>query len=229
MKRLFVILGLLWLSEFILQAGAVENVAPQRGHMAAPITWTDETGRVRQLSDFAGYPVVLLPIYTRCRSACIQNVAQLKKTLADSEADPKEYRVLLFSFDNTDTSSVLAKYRERESVPLSWLMGTADQASIDALLESIGFQYGKAGTEFMHSNMLVFLDTKLRVAKWIYGTAYSSRDVDAALKVALGKGDWISRHSDFLYAVLLFAAALLCVALFQQLSARRSMRHVAHI
>lgn len=227
-KRLFAVLALALLSKSFLRAGALENVAPQRGRYAAPITWTDEAGRVRKLSDFSGYPLILLPIYTRCPGACIQNVAQLKKALADSKGDPREFRVLLFSFDPTDTSSMLAEYRQRESVPLGWLMGTADQSSIDAFLESIGFQVGKAGTGFMHPNLLVFLDSNLRVAKWIYGINYSGREIDAALKVASGRGDWIGQHSDVLYAILLFAASLLCVALFHHLRQRRIDPNDAH-
>jgi cytochrome oxidase Cu insertion factor (SCO1/SenC/PrrC family) len=222
-KRLFAVFALL-LSISFLRAGALENVTPQRGRLAAPITWTDDAGRVRKLSDFGGYPLILLPIYTRCPGACIQNVAQLKAALSDTKASPAEFRVLLFSFDSTDKPSVLAEYRQRESVPLGWLIGTADQSSIDALLDSIGFQVGKAGTEFMHPNMLVFLDARLRIAKWIYGTDYSGRQIDDALKIALGQADWIGQHSDFLYAILLFAASLLCVALFQQLLRRASVR-----
>jgi cytochrome oxidase Cu insertion factor (SCO1/SenC/PrrC family) len=222
-KRLFAVFALL-LSISFLRAGALENVTPQRGRLAAPITWTDDAGRVRKLSDFGGYPLILLPIYTRCPGACIQNVAQLKTALSDTKASPAEFRVLLFSFDSTDKPSVLAEYRQRESVPLGWLIGTADQSSIDALLDSIGFQVGKAGTEFMHPNMLVFLDARLRIAKWIYGTDYSGRQIDDALKIALGQADWIGQHSDFLYAILLFAASLLCVALFQQLLRRASVR-----
>ena len=220
-RGLLALFALALLSTSLLRAGALENVAPQRGRLVAPISWTDDTGRVRKLSDFGGYPVILLPIYTRCPGACIQNVAQLKKALADSKGSPTEFRVLLFSFDSTDKPSVLAEYRRRESVPLGWLIGTADQSSIDALLESIGFQVGKAGTEFMHPNMVLFLDGKLRIAKWIYGTNYSGRDIDAALKIALGQSDWIGRHSDALYALLLFAAALLCVALFHHLRQHR--------
>jgi cytochrome oxidase Cu insertion factor (SCO1/SenC/PrrC family) len=226
-KRLFAVGALALLSTSLLRAGAVENVAPQRGRLAAPITWTDDAGRVRKLSDFGGYPLILLPIYTRCPGACVQNVTQLKRALSDSKGNPTEFRVLLFSFDSTDTPSALAEYRQRESVPLGWLIGTADQSSIDALLESIGFQVGKAGTEFMHPNMLVFLDVKLRIAKWIYGTNYSGRDIDAALKIALGQADWIGQHSDALYAILLFAASLLCVALFHHLRQHRIDLHDA--
>jgi hypothetical protein len=60
---------------------------------------------------------------------------------------------------------------------------------------------------------LLVLDSKLRVAKWIYGTGYSSRDIDLALKVASGESDWVGQHSEWLYALLLFAGSLLCVAL----------------
>jgi cytochrome oxidase Cu insertion factor (SCO1/SenC/PrrC family) len=212
-------------------AAIVQEVSPQRDRSVAQINWTDDSGHVRRLSEFAGFPVVLLPIYTRCRTACIANVDQLKKALADSSADPRQFRVLLFSFDGTDTPSMLARYRTRENIPLGWSVGTASQANIDGLLESIGFQYGKAGTEFSHSNVLIFLDSNLRIAKWIYGTDYSGRDVDLALKIAAGESDWSGQHSEWLYAVLLFAGSLLCVALayyvLQLIVLRRATRKAA--
>jgi len=194
-------------------AAIVEDVSPQRGKPVPQINWIDDTGYARRLSEFAGFPVVLLPIYTRCRTACIANVDQLKKALADSSADPRQFRVLLFSFDSAETPSTLARYRTRENIPLGWSVGTTSQSDIDALLESIGFQYGKAGTEFSHPNLLIFLDSNLRIAKWIYGTDYSGRDVDLALKVARGESDWIGQHSEWLYALLLLFASVLCVAL----------------
>jgi len=76
-----------------------------------------------------------------------------------------------------------------------------------------GFQVGKAGSEFAHANLVIFLDSNLRIAKWIYGTDYSSHDVDLALKVAAGESDWIGQHSQLVYALLLFAGSILCVAL----------------
>lgn len=224
--------GLGWLLLFStlawadLLGGVVQDVAPQTGRAVASINWIDETGRTRHLSEFAGYPVILLPIYTRCQTACIQNVRQLKKALADSSMNPTQFRVLLFSFDGTDTRSTLAKYRARESLPLAWSVGAAKQADIEALMESIGFQYGRAGREFAHANLLIFLDSNLRIAKWIYGTGYTGRDVDLALKIASGESDWIGRHSEVLYALLLFAGSILCVALcyylLQFASRRRS-------
>jgi len=191
----------------------VVEVEPQRGRQVPPIKWMDDTGRIRSLSDFAGNPVVLLPVYTRCRSACIANADHLKKALAQASSDQSQFRVLLFSFDATDNAAMLTAYRQRENLPLSWSLGTADQRNIDALLDSIGFQAGKAGAEFMHTNLVVFLDPNLRVAKWIYGTDYSSRDVDAGLQVAAGRSDWIGRHSQWLYSIAVLGASILCVTL----------------
>jgi cytochrome oxidase Cu insertion factor (SCO1/SenC/PrrC family) len=212
-QRLFPILVLTVLLSTDLVGGVVKSVEPQRGRAVKSIRWTDDAGQVRQLSEFAGFPVILLPIYTRCRTACIANVDQLKKALADSSADPRQFRVLLFSFDSAETPSTLTAYRTRENIPLSWSVGTASQGSIDTLLESIGFKYGKAGTEFSHPNLLIFLDSNLRIAKWIYGTDYSGRDVDLALRIAAGESDWVGQHSELLYALSLFAGTLLCVAL----------------
>jgi len=200
-----------------LSRGLVENVSPQVGKLAAPVNWIDESGRVHRLSEFAGYPTILLPVYTRCQTACRTNLDQLKAAFADSSADPAQFRVLLFSFDHSDTPAVLAKYRARQSIPVNWSVGTASAKDIAALLESIGFQYGQAGKEFIHPNLLVFLNRKLQVAKWIYGNDYSSRDIDAALRVAAGGNDWIGRHSDVLYALLLFTLSVAFVVFFYYL------------
>ena len=199
-------------------AGAVKDVSPQRGHSVAPINWTDDAGRVRGLSEFAGYPMILLPIYTRCPTACIANVDHLKTALSGSSADPRQFRVLLFSFDSSDTPEKLTAYRTREKIPLSWFVGTGTQQNIDVLLESIGFQYGRAGKEFTHPNVVLFLDSQLRIAKWIYGTDYSGGDVDHALKIAAGESDWIGEHSEWLYTLLVLASSVLCVALVYYLA-----------
>jgi hypothetical protein len=136
--------------------------------------------------------------------------------------------VLLFSFDSSDTPAKLTAYRTRETIPLGWFVGTGTQQNIDGLLESIGFQYGRAGKEFVHPNVVLFLDSNLRIATWIYGTDYSGDDVDGALKVAAGESDWIGQHSEWLYTLLVLASSVLCVALVYYLAqltvVRRRMR-----
>jgi cytochrome oxidase Cu insertion factor (SCO1/SenC/PrrC family) len=224
MTRLLTVIAIILVAAEAHGNNVVVDVTPQRERTVASINWIDDTGRARQLSEFAGYPLILLPIYTRCYGACVQNIDRLKQTLAAVSNDPSQFRVLLFSFDAGDTPATLTTYREREKIPLGWSVGGAMQPDIDALLESIGLQIGKAGAEFTHPNALIFLDPNLRIAKWIYGTDYSSADVDRALQIATGRNDWIGQHGDFLYAVLLFGATILCVALVYHL---RQFRAVA--
>jgi len=153
--------------------------------------------------------------------------------MADASNNPRQFRVLLFSFDPADDAAALAKYRQRENIPLSWSVGSGSQSEIDRLLESIGVQVGKAGTEFTHPNIVLFLDHKLQIAKWIYGTGYTGRDVDLALRIAGGESDWIGQHSQLLYSLLLFAGSVLCVALsyclMQFFSLRRSSRSASAV
>ncbi len=228
-----VLLFLLLLLGFWREArAAVVDVEPKRGRTVSQINWTDETNTTRHLSEFAGYPLIVVPIFTRCRTACVQNVAQLKQALASSSADPRQFRVLLFSFDAADSAAILAKYREREAIPLSWSVGGSTQPNIDALLDSLGFVVGKAGTEFTHPNMVLFLDRDLRLAHWIYGTDYAKGEVDSALRIASGGSSWLVQNSEWLYAVLLFAGSLLCVALcfcLIQLRGRRRLTGAAPV
>ena len=213
----------------VLMLGAragVVDVEPKRGDAVATIDWTDETNTSHNLRQFTGYPLIVLPIFTRCRTACIQNVAQLKKTLAASSADPRQFRVLLFSFDATDTPAVLAKYREHESIPLSWSIGVATQPSIDRFLDSLGFRVGKAGSQFTHPNMVLFLDPELRIAQWTYGTDYSPGAIDNALRAASGGSSWLARQAEWLYALLVFSSAILCVMLCFYLSQWRARRRL---
>src|SRR5262249_42410332 len=147
---------------------------------------------------------------TRCPGPCLQNVVHLKEALADASTNPRQFRVLLFSFDASDNAATIANYRQRENIPLAWSIGTASQADIDRLLDSIGVQTGKAGKEFTHPNIVLFLDSNLRIAKWIYGVAYSGRDVDLALRITAGESDWIGQHAQLLYSLLLFSGSGLC-------------------
>src|ERR1043166_5120468 len=113
-----------------LSAGLVEKVSPLLGRSAALVSWTDETGSIHRLSDFAGHPIILLPVYTRCRTSCVTNVSQLKAALQEAVTDPTQFRVLLFSFDPADSPAVLARYRASEKAPLAWSIGTASQKDI---------------------------------------------------------------------------------------------------
>ena len=81
MMRL-IILSTLILLTAEARANNIIDLGPQRGHTVASIAWVDDAGRARQLSEFAGYPLILLPIYTRCHGACAPSfvaISSMKK------------------------------------------------------------------------------------------------------------------------------------------------------
>lgn len=203
----------LWMIVAAAQAAKMEPAEPQRGRAVARITWFDEHDQPHQLAQFAGFPVILLPFYTHCSATCPLNIAALKRAISQSQADPKEYRVLLFSFDENENAASLAALRRDENLPLSWAVGRADAENIEALTNSIGFQFGRAGSEFTHPNILLVLDAKLAIAKWIYGSNYRAAEIDNALEIAAGKNDWLGRNAVKLYGITLFVVSLLAVAL----------------
>lgn len=222
-QRLLAIAALLFGAFDVTWAAKMEQVEPQRGRAIANVSWFDEAGRERQLADFAGYPVILLPIYSRCPATCPINIAALKRALSEAKADPKEYRVLLFSIDETETPNSLGNLRQRENVPISWSIARADAESIDKLTESIGFQFGRSANEFMHPNIVLVLDSKLTIAKWFYGNNYRPSDIDNALLIAAGRYDWLGRNAPVLYGLTLFAVSLLAITLMHFVLQRRAV------
>lgn len=131
-------------------AARMEEAQPRRGQALARITWFDQTGAKHSLGELAGYPLILLPMYSQCRASCPANIRSLIRALSEAKVDAKDYRVLLFSIDPGETSNSLAQMRRIEAVPLGWLSGRANAAGVDALTNSIGFEFGRNGDQFMH-------------------------------------------------------------------------------
>ena len=197
-----------------ISAGLVENVSPQAGKAVAPVSWIDETGGAHRMSEFTGYPVILLPVYTRCRTACVTNLAQLKSALTDAAADPTQFRVLLFSFDPTDTSG--------RAWPATVRAKTFPSAGRSAPPPSRRSRPCSSRSDFNTARRAKNSPIQTCSCFWMAistsrngftETIIPGREIDAALRVAAGESDWIGRHSDVLYALLLFSATLCCVAL----------------
>jgi cytochrome oxidase Cu insertion factor (SCO1/SenC/PrrC family) len=178
----------------------------------------DEYGRQRSISEFRGSPILLAPMYAHCPLACPLIARGLKKGLAQSNASPTSYRVILFSFDPRDTPNDLQLFRERQQLPISWTIVRANSsADAHAFLDALGYRYADTNGLFNHLNAVVALTPDLQPAKFLLGTTYSARDIDDALRIATGKHDWIGKYGGFLIALLLFIALLSLIYLVSSL------------
>ncbi len=189
---------------FLVAALAVGQAVPA-------VEIVDDSGRTRSLESLRGAPVLLVPLYTRCPLACPTLVAGLKRGVGESAAPADSYRVVLFSFDPRDTPADLRAFRERQHVPLAWTLATAKPADARRLMESIGFRWAEAGGSIFHPNLVVAISPDLKTAKYLFGTAFSGREIDAALSIARGGHDWIGRWGAYALAALLLTSLLVGV------------------
>jgi protein SCO1/2 len=186
------------------------------------IDFIDDSGRSRTIDTWKGTPTILVPIYTRCPSACLLLTRSLKHAVLRSNANPAGYRVVLFSFDPRDTPADLRAFRERERVPLPWTIATARPDAVRALMDAIGFRYADTNGQFLHPSFAVALTPDLQPAKTLAGTAFDGDDIDRALVIARGGRDWLGDYGAYALAVLILACTLSAVYIAVAFPARKS-------
>jgi protein SCO1/2 len=177
------------------------------------INVTDDNGRTRSTAEWSGVPTIVAPMYARCPVACPLIAEGLKRAVAESNASPASYRVVLFSFDPRDTPRDLQLFRERHRIPLAWSMVTTKGNDARRFFDALDYRYGDAHGLFTHTDAVIVLSADLRQAKVLYGTNHSGRDIDGALAIARGRQDWIGRFGGWILALLIFVAMLSAIAL----------------
>lgn len=76
-----------------------------------PLSLTDHTGKLRQMSDFKGKVVVLFFGYTHCPDVCPTTMSDLKQTMKLLGKQANEVQVLFVTVDpERDTQEVLAQF-----------------------------------------------------------------------------------------------------------------------
>jgi protein SCO1/2 len=162
-------------------------------------TFTDETGRTGQLKSwFNGKPAVMAEIYYKCAMLCPQIVHGLAVGLAQTTLTPgKDYQVLFFSIDPTDTPADAANEKKTFLSEAGWSTNaeaanavhflTGAPPNIAAMAGATGFHYvrvpGPDGqmNQFAHSSVIMFATPDGRMSKYISGIDYPARDLRMAL------------------------------------------------
>lgn len=158
--------------------------------------YTDETGHTAPLASwFHGRPVAVVLMYYKCAMLCPQVLHGLAAGLHDTTLVPgKDYDVLTFSIDPTDTASDAAMQKAKFLSDLgrpapadSVHFLTGDPASIAAIADATGFHYvrvpGPDGKmdQFAHSSVVMFATPDGRLSKYLSGVNYPARDLRMAL------------------------------------------------
>ncbi|MFZ9519456.1 MAG: SCO family protein [Silvanigrellaceae bacterium] len=134
-------------------------------------------------------PTLLTLNYFQCTALCSLQLNALVDGLKKLDYLPgRDFNLVTVSFD-TRNSPELAQVKQenylkslgREGAGWKFLVG--EQKSIDAMTQSVGFQYryDKESDQFAHSAAVFFLSPDFKVSRYLYGLQYSPRDLKFAL------------------------------------------------
>jgi len=156
------------------------------------LAFSDETGTPVQLGSFFGdKPVILTLVYYDCPMLCTEVLNGLNRSLAPlSYSIGEEFDVVTVSFDPRETPTLASQkkavYTQRYGRPGTtegWHFLTGDEAAIDALTGTVGFNYVYDETEgqFVHGSAIMIVSPKGTVSHYFFGIEYPSEDVRLAL------------------------------------------------
>jgi protein SCO1/2 len=167
------------------------------GHLNAQVpldaTFRDDAGRTVTVRDLLhdGRPVIFVPAYYECPMLCTQVLNSLFTALTVISLNPgKDFTVVAMSFDPKEPTGLardkkaayMAKYK-RPGTEDGFRFLTGDQASITAVLDTVGYKYkyDPAIDQYAHPAMIAVLTPDARISKYFLGIDYSARDLRFAL------------------------------------------------
>ncbi len=134
-----------------------------------------------------GKPLVLSPVYTRCPMACSLISNGLKKAVDNLGTLGKDFNIITFSFDSTDTNEDLKGFEKRWKMDGgSWKTVTSDANGIHALMKSVDYQYDydEQAKEYLHPNIVIVITPSGRISRYIYGVEPKANDLKLAIMEA---------------------------------------------
>lgn len=152
----------------------------------------DESGRAVPLRSYFGTkPILLVPVYYTCPMLCSQVLSGVVAAMRPLSLKPgRDFDIVAISFDPHDTSQTAAAKRIQYSHSYSSRAGTngwhflvGSQASIDAVMNAIGFHYRWDSVHqiFIHASGVMLLTPEGRVARYLYGVDYEPKDLKLGL------------------------------------------------
>lgn len=120
--------------------------------------WQNQDGKELHLKDLKGKNLVVVMIFTSCRTACPILVADMKKVHAKIAEDKlNDTSLVLISIDPTnDTPEVLKKFAaDRNMDQAPWIFLRSDEDATRELANVLAMKYKKISPiEFSHSNII---------------------------------------------------------------------------
>lgn len=152
------------------------------------LTFNNESGQPVQLKSLITKPTILTLVYYDCPGICPQLLSGVSDVIEKIGLElGKDYQVITvsFNYDDTPEASVEKKknYLRPHSKPRAehWIYLTGDSANIYSLTHAVGYNFTRAGNDFMHPSCIMVLSPAGKVTRYLYGTTFLPFDVKMAL------------------------------------------------
>lgn len=157
------------------------------------IEFQDETGSTVPLRKFfeSGKPVLLAPVYYRCPMLCGQILNGVVAGLRPLSLKPgRDFQIVAVSFNPVETPDDARNKRDFYSKrysstagPNGWNFLVGQQASIQKLMQAIGFKYrwDEKNKMFVHASGIMILTPQGKIARYLYGVEYQPKDLKLSL------------------------------------------------
>lgn len=139
-----------------------DAVLPELSVYHLPATWTNQNGETLEMKELKGKVLVMVMIYTSCKSACPRLVADMRnieKQIASKDLDNVEF--IMVSIDpETDTPERLKKFSiDNQMVDDHWmfLRGTPEDTREFAAVLAVNYKK-ISPIDFSHSNIISVFD-----------------------------------------------------------------------
>jgi protein SCO1/2 len=200
--------------------GIPPNVERTLGTPVPNVRLIDAQGREFYLHDLRGKPILLSPIYTHCPSACIAITQSLKHALKEAGISSHEVTIVSFSFNPKEGQQDIQRFQQTHQLDSDYwrVVRVPNQRELFALLDSLDFRYTYVNDQILdHPNLIVFLTPDLRIAHYVYGTAYNAQQIRDGLRYTRGQYTLLERlqaHGLLIGTLFIGAGLLLSVYWF---------------
>ncbi len=187
-------------------------------YLPMELEFTTSEGKKIRLGDYfknTSKPAVILLVYYDCPIVCDVLMGKVAETFHDMEGLDigKDYNVLFFSFDPSETPETSKPLREMylsgynravngvlpPEIAAGWQFHTSDVENVKRLADALGFKYRRMENgEYSHPVCTFLITPEGRISRYIYGyhgLPTSARDMRLAL-IEASNGELVQTIGD---------------------------------
>ena len=173
-------------SQQTVREDAVAKSQAAIGRVLPAIEFVDSDGRIVNISDFRGRPLLVSLVYTGCADVCPAIIESLYPAVeaAQEALGSESFSVVTVGFDTrNDSADRMRSFARERGVDLpNWVFLAGSSASVDQLSDAVGFTFVPSAGGFDHMAQVSFVDRDGQIYQQLYGGNFSTPAVVEPLK-----------------------------------------------